>query len=375
MTGFISFSRTERSGRCRGPGLELRYDHPNIASSVQYDIEEKRCFKMYETFRDSSAQEKWLEETFKVVREGVSGTQWCNNDPPVPDLPTLFLIKAPLSTTGFDDGKFHADLVVRAPHDIIDGTGTLILVNSLFAHAARAYDEHDPYEPLEISASSFNAAPRADVEIATFPFKEGREGPGQHQRAAITVSITHASHTAIALVVRDHQEGREEERVVRYINYSLINERGHCVEPYSTSVHPASVYHSVSGKGIVVGLAVPAACAESEQDTEFQREEYISTATHVRFFYHDIRTDKDHIFLTPPVPRRNESPSVLISSMGVLDNVIAHRHGLFSVEDPWVTGEELGTGPGTAYNAAWHDEEGAKGFLKACQGLVGRGLG
>ncbi|KAL2833082.1 hypothetical protein BJY01DRAFT_98220 [Aspergillus pseudoustus] len=477
MTGFISFSvpvdgeesldDTEERviHALRKAWVRLRYDHPTIASRVRYDVEEKRCFKVYEMLRDVDERERWLVETFKVVDEGVSGTEWCNNDPPVPDLPTLFLIKSPrppVSPTKSDDddnGRFHADLILRSHHDIIDGMGALLLFSNLFAHAARAYTEADKYKlpkfgdeytrlspPLRVAAQipsdlhpehsarlreirAFNAALRADVEIATLPFKSDQKGPGKHQRAALTLplaqtdrllnacreaglSITHAYHAAIALVVRDMQERRNEnERIVRYISYSLINERARCGESYGSSAHPAAVYHSVSGRALAIDLVVSAAVGTGAgtgalaEDLEVKRGEYMETAKRVRDFYLEIRSDKEHIFLvpsywamatpphpsdgkTPSVPARNESPSVSISSMGVLDKVIEHGHGVFSLEDPWVTGEELGTGLGlflgtwkgrlalsAAYNEAWHDEDGVMAFLESCNRVVFEGLG
>ncbi|KAF3046842.1 hypothetical protein E8E11_009042 [Didymella keratinophila] len=56
--------------------------------------------------------------------------------------------------------------------------------------------------------------------------------------------------------------------------------------------------------------------------------------------------------------------------MGKLDNIVAPQYRSFSVKNPWVTGEELGTGIGVflgtwqgqlqlsaAYNKGWHDKE------------------
>lgn len=121
MTGLISLSVTVESGpslqetgakvekALAKAWLRLRYDHPTIVSRVEYNVAEPKYEKVYETFTDSSPQGKWVQETFRTVEERVSGLDWCNLDPPVPDLPTLFLVK-PLST---DKGVFHADLVLR----------------------------------------------------------------------------------------------------------------------------------------------------------------------------------------------------------------------------------------------------------------------
>lgn len=69
--------------------------------------------------------------------------------------------------------------------------------------------------------------------------------------------------------------------------------------------------------------------------------------------------------------------------MGVIENFIAPTHGLFELHNPWITGEELGTGLGVflgtwrgqlslsaAYNAAWHDDKEVLEYLKNCMNLV-----
>ncbi|PYH83283.1 hypothetical protein BO82DRAFT_332189 [Aspergillus uvarum CBS 121591] len=433
--------------------LQLRYDHPTIAVQVGYVLPQGRCRKVYETFSDAYTPADWLEKTFRVVDAGVTGQEWCNSDPPVPDLPTLFLIKEGSGPHG-DEGRVHATVVLRARHDIIDGVGTLMLFENLFQHAARAYETspsgYTPPKfggewvnlspPLRVAAGiparlsseqearmreilEFNAALKREVEIASVPFNRQASLPGRHQRVAImlsaettarvlaackaaALSITHAYHAAIALGVRDVQERQPAARVVRYLNYSLINERGHCAAPYNTAAHPTAVYHSVSGRGLAVDLTVRASSDSKDLvSEETRRQEFMDTAGMIRDFYLDIRDDAEHIDLvpsywamstipypadgkTPPVPPRNETPSVSISSMGVLDRVIRPNQGSFELEDPWVTGEELGTGLGLflgtwkgrltlsgAYNDAFHAEEEVLRLLRRCNQSTLHGLG
>ena len=74
--------------------------------------------------------------------------------------------------------------------------------------------------------------------------------------------------------------------------------------------------------------------------------------------------------------------------MGKLDNIIAPQYESFSTKNPWVTGEELGTGIGVflstwqgqlqlsaAYNEAWHDREEVQGLLEGYCAIVWKGLG
>jgi hypothetical protein len=456
MTGFISFSVTVEPGThlldtekrveqaLRNAWIRLRFDHPTIASRVQYDPVQQKYKKTYQTFADSASQRQWLDDTFCVVTERMSGLDWCNSDPPVPALPTLFLVKAPAS----NDQTFRADLVLRSHHDIIDGMGTLLLFSNFFSLAADVYEQTN-YKlpqfgeewsnlspPLRVAAGipaslssehekqmqgilKHNAALREGIQIASPSFKRQTALPGKHQRVAVTLSenttatllekcrnlglsITHAYHAAIALAVRDLQERKENDRMVRYISYCLVNERHHCKPLYSTSAHPASVYHSVSGRCLAVDLAVSGLAKSNSTTTD--EEDFLPIAQHVRNYYLEIRDDTEYIKLVPSfwamsifpypgpdppaIPARNETPSVSISSMGVLDKVIRHNYGGFSVDNPWVTGEELGTGLGVfldtwkgrltlsaAYNDAWHGKEEALDVLNRCNEIVFRGLG
>lgn len=53
----------------------LRYDHPAIGAKVEYDLNEKKCKKIYETFSGTFSMENWLEDTFRVVPDTVSGLE------------------------------------------------------------------------------------------------------------------------------------------------------------------------------------------------------------------------------------------------------------------------------------------------------------
>lgn len=274
-----------------------------------------------------------------------------------------------------------------------------------------------------------NAKLRQNAGLLSVPFTQGLEVLGRHQRAALALSttdttrvlkackelgatVTHAYHASIALLLRDLQPSRTEGGTARYINYCLINERPNCAAPYSTPDHAAAVYHSVSGNSLALDLAIPSAADRFKHDhldAEEARKEFGTLVCQVRDFYTPIRNSPENLALAPsfwsmatphipnpnvewsldtPVPAPNPSPSVSISSMGKLDDVIAPHHGAFSAKDPWVIGEELGTGIGvflgtwqgrlqlsTAYNEAWHDRKEVQGFLEGCCGIVWRGLG
>jgi hypothetical protein len=456
MTAHVSFSvrRTQSSiennelqvtNALQKAWLRLRYDHPTIASWVEYNHEEERCKKVYETVLESEniPGSAWLKETFRIISTSQSCQDWCNSDPPVPRLPTLFLIIQPTSST---NSNFSADIVLRSQHDIIDGIGSLHLLNNLFKCARAALDDPNRFHipsfddewmnlspPFRVAASippsltleqetqlkrilEKNASLRQGIQIATVPIQSEQLVPGHHQRVSLTLdshqtqklliacksigaSVTHVYHAAIAVVLRDAQEKYYEERSVRYISYSLINERAHCKAPYNTSQHAVSVYHSASGPSLAIDLTVPAA-APTDQTKDDRASEFSQVVEQVKDYYLGIRNDLEHISLipsywnlstppypdssyVPPIPLPNKAPSVSISSLGVIDNIISPTHGLFELDEPWVTGEELGTGLGlflgtfrgcmslsAAYNEAWHNETEVMEFLSKCNSLV-----
>ncbi|KAL4914827.1 hypothetical protein BDW62DRAFT_204192 [Aspergillus aurantiobrunneus] len=456
ITGYISFSAegtdSEVENALRKAWLRLRYENPTVASRVEYCAKRQRCRKLYDMMATPEAQGTWLDTTFCIVRTKMSGLQWCNSDPPVPELPTLFLIKSP----GRSSGMVNADLVIRCRHDIVDGMGTLMLLNNLFAHAAVALNQGDAYPlpvfgeewtrlspPFRVAAGvtptfgkkqrdrldktvSWNAALKKEVEIAGFPGRKNARQPGRHQRVAITLStestfrlfkackalglsVIHAYHTAIGIVLRDLQKRHSRPRTVRYINYSLLDERPNCEGPYNSPAHAASVYHSVSGECLAVDLTVPAASIGApDQLFDYsipRRKEYMKVASAVRRFDLQNRNDEQRInmvpsywgMITPPYPADNMTPAVPVpynkplvslSDLGTVDSTILPTHGAFQLDNPWVTRDHLVTGLalflGTwdgrltlsaTYNDAWHTRSEALTFLDRCNVVTIQALG
>ncbi|KAL4878112.1 hypothetical protein BJY04DRAFT_196719 [Aspergillus karnatakaensis] len=462
ITGYISFSvvggEVEVENALRKAWLRLRYEVPTVASRVEFNEARQRCTKVYDAVPTQEAQSEWLQSTFRVVRTKMSGLQWCNSDPPVPELPTVFMIKRSrrASVSGSGNEVVSADLVLRCRHNVIDGIGTLMLFNTLFAHAAQALHQGDSYPlptfgdewsrlspPFRVAAGippalskqqqtrlektvAWNAALKKGVEIASLPCREGPRKTGKHQRVAITLStestyrllkackalglsVTHAYHTAIGIVMRDLQRRQPRPRTVRYINYSLLDERPQCEEPYNTPAHAASVYHSVSGECLAVDLTVPAASIGApDQLFDYsipRRNEYMRVASAVRRFDLQNIHNKHRIhmvpsywaMITPPYPVDNVTPaaplpyhkaSVSLSDLGTMDNTISMTHGAFELDNPWVTREHLATGLGlflgtwkgrltlsATYNDAWHTRNEALAFLDRCNVVTIQALG
>ena len=471
MTGHISLtvaitedeSRVEAERRLEKAfqqgWIRLRFEQPTIASRVEYDPAAGKFTKTYQACRDYVEQSAWLNTTLKTICTGQTSKEWCNSDPPAPKLPTLFIIIPPSSAADDRDGILRRDLVLRSPHDTMDGIGTLHLLNRLVTHASNAYSDALTLQNLLCDGSeSANLSPPFRVaaaipptptrtqearlqEIAAgkaaltregtspkeigIPYKQGAVVPGKHQRVeytfsaehtkillaackAINVTVTHAFHAGIAITLRDVQERRAAPWCAKYSAYLLRNEREHCLAPYDTAMHAATVYHSASSHSLAVDMTVPSSGDEGADEVS-QRKEYMRILYIMRDFYHQSRDDSDHPALAPylwansippiteealrsqqppPVPHPSPLPSVSISSMGRIDTIIAPRNGVFEIYDPWVTGEELRNGFGLflgtfrnrlclsgAYNDAWHDEDEAVSFLHRCKRVVLQGLG
>lgn len=430
----------------------LRFQHPTIASWVEYHGKHPR--KVYETAMPqcdgANSLHEWLANTFRPITIDQAGLDWCNTDPPVPPLPTMFVLKSEAVENGISPQNIRRDLVLRAPHNIIDGIGTLMLFNNFLKHTWDAYsssnqhdlpwgEEHKSLSPsFRIAAAlpdaiapqqlerienivTANAELRRGIPILSVPFTGANAVPGKHQRLSNTISasqtaaileacrarslsVTHAYHTAIAMAVRDSQPSQAtSSQQKRYINYCLINERRHCKPPYDTAAHAAAVYHSTSGAHLALDLTVPG--TKDPRTTLDDKADFERLAPIVKDYYTSIRNDTSHPPLVPhyfnmatpkdprirdstaenpaPLPANNQAPSVSISSMGRVDDLIASQYGDIEMHDPWVTGEELGTGLGAflgtfrgelhlsaAYNEAFHEREEVEKFLARVQGIV-----
>lgn len=80
--------------------LHLRYNHPTIASWVEYDPTNNKCKKIYEGFQERCDKSSWLDKAFRIIIDGNqyrTGQEFASSDPPIPKLPTLFLVKRPIS--------------------------------------------------------------------------------------------------------------------------------------------------------------------------------------------------------------------------------------------------------------------------------------
>ncbi|KAF2010594.1 hypothetical protein BU24DRAFT_400052 [Aaosphaeria arxii CBS 175.79] len=441
--------------------LTLRYDHPTLASQVVYSPgSEPEWKKQYRPLTTKLSQDEWLNETVVIISNGQTGTEWVNSDPPAPEIPTLFLIHPPKSTSEKETASIRRDIVFRSPHDIIDGVGTLMMLNSLLNYASKTFEGTyippilDGSESANLSPSYRIAAnlpptltpaqtqllesiiaqktnlanPATNPPDLSLPYKPSNPSstlPGKHQRSFLTLTAaqttalltacktsnmtpTHAFHAAAALVLLTIQPTRPTTtKEVRYTTYILRNERRTCVPPYDSAAHAAALYHSVSGASLAVDLQLRSLEDERNFTQQERKEEFRDVVKRFSDYYLAVKYDEQHTMLVPslwalgipklpskkeselhfPVPPPRVAPSVSMSSMGRVDEIVAPEVGRFRVGDVWVTGEELGNGLGlflgtfkgeltvsAAWNDAWHEEKEVLDFLERCRDIVFEGL-
>ena len=424
--------------------FRLRNNHPTIASHVEYDSSTKRCRKIYQSLEaDTQARSKWLESTFKIVSSSQPGVEFANSSSPVQPHATLYFIKPPAET-----GSLRRSIVFRCPHMTIDGIGTLMLLDNLMAHAAEAFETQEPYSTVNISHEHERLSPtlriaaaipsipdpahlqrfaesraaestvRKSGELLYIPYDRETTIPRASRRIAIhlnkdeaqrliveckahNLSVTHAFHAGIVLAMYKTIERKDEERKVRYVNYSLVNLRPLCPPPYNSARYAASTYHTIPSKWLAIDLVVPA--KQSPQDST-DSPSFASVTSQIKKYYLDVKQDPDLVPMTPllfgsitppypeeqlcKVPPPNSSPSVSISSMGVIEKLIQSSRSPFTIDAPWVTGDEYGTGVGTflgswrgemtlsaVFNTAFHEEDNIVKFLSDVKEVVFAGLG
>ncbi|KAF4345219.1 hypothetical protein FBEOM_827 [Fusarium beomiforme] len=337
----------EADNALRKAWLALRYAHPTLASEVTQDPETNKWIKTYIEVHGDTDKNAWLERTLVHITNGQTGNEWANSDPPAPKIPTMFVLHFPPQNADGNSQMIRRDLVFRSPHDIIDGIGTLMMLNNFISLAAEAYDKGDAYNPPvldgtevsnlspsyraaaqipealsqsqldrlgQMAAQKASAASDPSVEILSLPYREGNLLPGRHQRLALTLAKedtqqllaackrvgatpTHVFHAAAAIVIRDLQDKPAESKRVRYINYILRNERSNCHEPYNTTQYPASVYHSVSGQSLVVDMDLHP--SSTKPDPQSRQGEFLFILETVKDFYLTVKQDKEFYILAP----------------------------------------------------------------------------
>lgn len=412
ITGHVSLrldaaaatSRPDISTALRKAWCAIRQDHPSIASRADYDFNAERFTRKYQTVRNSSETEAWLDATFHEVSNGQSGLEFANSDPPAPDFPTMFVLTPSSDTDAFE----YRDIIFRAPHDTIDGVGTLLLLSNILKHASDALEQGSNYilpafngtevknlsPPYRTAAAvpwnlSKKQKERVDKlrsehiflsrsnepkQYLSLPFRRGAQVPARHRVAQITLdevkssrirdacraintTVTHAFNAAVPIVLRGMVPGSRHEGRLYYRGDLLRNLRPFCIAPFNTSKHPVAAYHAGSSFGLEIEVPVLS-------DTQSLKDDFHLVLHGIRTFYHRVADDSDHWYLAPyiwadllqslpsltkdplPGPPPSPAPGVSLSNLGRIDDLLPPKVGCLSVGKPWVTGEEMGNGCG-----------------------------
>ncbi|KAF5004931.1 hypothetical protein FDECE_8584 [Fusarium decemcellulare] len=376
----------------------IRQAHPSIASQADYDFDTERFTRSYHGVQNDIEREAWLDATFIEISNGQTGVEFANSDPPAPNLPTIFIITPPSTSLRNDEKHLRRDVILRAPHETIDGVGTLLLLNNFLEHASEALEQgassampefigtevknlSPPYRiaatiPDDLSAvlkervlrmrseHAFFSESAQDYEkrqLLSVPFKQGAQAPGRHQRVEITldqkatakiaeacraikVTVTHAFNAAIPIAMRDLQDDQAEEQRLYYRFDLLRNLRPFCKEPFNTSQHPVTAYHS--GSCFACDIAMHTSTTKMSEGS--RKEEFLRVLDEVRVFYDRVSNDSDHQYLVPyvwanwlerlpklerrpgPGPPPSPSPTATLSSLGRVDDMIQPKMKCFN---------------------------------------------
>lgn len=385
--------------------MELRQNFPTIAAEVVYDPLSKKCKKIYKVPQNAAEVDAWLEETFLVVKDNISGKELSKSDEPVGRFATMFLLPAAFDLEQkSEDGPKKMSLLFRCGHDILDGVGTLKLLHHFFDFAATAfvsgisfktmiygnepkmlspplavaYGKRDPPTKEQISKfqaiQASNKEARNSVEMIGFPTAIATAIPQRSQLAEVKLSTrettrclksckvfgasaTHLFHAAVALALAAIQDRTTYERKARYTTYALMNLRGICAKSSGPDLHPDSVLHTVAVKNLVVDLTIPARSDDGKRPPK----ELLSTLYCVRDFYLGNVVDADFIATimtlykgvtppypenTPAIPAPSPDRAVSFSSLGLFDKMLSPRHGPLTVSDVSISSGEYSTGLG-----------------------------
>ena len=379
----------------------LRWEHPTLGSFIEQDHDSGWWKQRYVSFADAEAQDRWVRSTFKVVdTAGASAHQWFNENSAPIELANLNLVRSR------DNKETGGTVFLKCPHDVTDGIGVLQLLSQLFNHAALAYEQGAEYTLPEWGRETARLAPCLRVaagipsvlsEAQSIRLEEiqARNGSiynhprllslppssttsqSKIPRRALSVpkdatqdilrrcklvdqdvNVTHVFTAALTAALSELQPRGEERYAVRYVNHALINLRPFCPAPYDGPDHAAAACHTVSAQALGVDLFVPGATDDVLLGNALPR-----VARSVRDFYESIRPlpcagqHEQILFapsvfqsLTPPPgtdPHAVSEPPfcpVALSSLGRADNVVAKRHGLFTLTSVSAFSEPMGAG-------------------------------
>ncbi|KAB8217709.1 hypothetical protein BDV33DRAFT_176723 [Aspergillus novoparasiticus] len=314
----------------------LRSEQPQIATTVDGTT------MVYEV-PDEAALQEWLASTF-VVSSAADAEDLYRNVEPIKQVTLYYIPKS-------------SELVLRAQHYTIDGTGTLLLWDRyLTALATPAEevtfgDEHTRLAPsiedvLKVSEPTAEETEKATALLMSYATKAPGVGPvskvgtvpaGRSQNAEVTfptrtteaivkvckekgISVTSAVHAAYIQAIIKHANPNG--TLSRYVSLGLFNLRPYLPKPYSTSEYAASVYYTP----LPLDFDLPAPFWETAHALD-------------KYYRTTVKDDPEilplHTHMTRILCQASQMPEyqglipgdAQVSSLGIVERYVQHRYG------------------------------------------------
>ncbi|KAI9927007.1 hypothetical protein ASPWEDRAFT_177463 [Aspergillus wentii DTO 134E9] len=348
---------------------ETRRDFPNITAVVDTNTRE-----MVVGSDESTAVEEWLQKSFQV-HDGISADE----------LFSAFKSQFCITLHFLRDTN---EVVIQAPHALIDGRGILYLYHALFTTLSRQSEDHSnginahtgplnltrPYDdwlgvsaipseksvkdaqsifqrilmqqkPIRLPGVDFGRVPQKTVhrdlaltEETTQSIIESCKQKG--------VSVTSAWHAALVMATQKIQSSTGEEGT-SYTQFTTIDLRRHFPPPFNPH------QHSIGSLQTALPLPI-----DFSTDNTF---ESISQSLHKQYKNPFVFADNDFGYLGPYMAMSKQilesggappSSTPYLSSMGVVDDFLQPRYGDWELDDFWVSSTML-TGDFQMYLWTW----------------------
>lgn len=364
--------------------IALQNEHPSIASTAKAD-------KMLYQAMDEASLKDWLEETLIIDTSGCTKEEKYLQLQGTRQAVLCFLPKT-------------KELLFQATHEIVDGTGMLMLVNNLCEYLVNPWKSPPKHTSLRLSPALATAAsiPLASTEswkkcetlVAEWSAKSVGElltiggvlpGPPtvefRVQRVMLSTeetwnvkmaakdqgfSVAHVTHAAMIIAAKihgDHTAGN-------WVAGMPFNARNHCREPFNTKEYPITPYF----------MSLPC-FVENPKD--------LTDASHqVKKIYQSFKAaGKDVLELLEPLlelmpkagsmSRRVVPPALpIFVNMGLVSNVLKEDYGPLKVLDVWMATHQMSPAVdifcttfrgkmclNASYNGGYHEENSVKSFL------------
>ncbi|KAL9036782.1 MAG: hypothetical protein Q9214_005985 [Letrouitia sp. 1 TL-2023] len=338
---------------------ETRHGFPNISAIVDCSTQEMVIGSNDDD--NSAAIQHWLDRSFKVLGDDISADE----------LFSTFRSQFCITLHYLRDAS---QLVIQAPHVLIDGRGILYLYHALFTALSRQSENYSsgtldsappnltrPYDEwLGVSAvpseKNFQDAQSIfqrfmqekpirlpGVNFGNKPQKAVHRDLGLSEESTKAIidackrkeiTVTTAYHAALIMATQNIQSSAGEEPGTSYTQFTTIDLRRFFPPPFSPHKHSIGSLQSALPFTIDVS---------SEKNNNFDT---ISHSLHTQYKNPFAFADNEFSFLAPymamsrQILENNQAPpssTPYLSSMGVVDDFLANQYGDWEISEFWVS--------------------------------------